>query len=124
MIRAYIAEDDPLDRKDVEMTFEESLPGHKPTFFENGETLIARLNEPPFPDYILLDMGMPVVDGFEVFSFLSKHRDEKLRNIPVLVMSSSKAHEEIVVEKGCSPVAFVRKPLSSNELLNALDAHL
>lgn len=52
----------------------------------NGEAALRRLEDPPPVDVILLDLTMPVMDGFE---FRRRAlQDDRLRDIPVIVMSA------------------------------------
>ena len=55
---------------------------------ENGKLALEELkNETNDFDLVLLDLYMPVMDGFELLSIMQE--DEKLREIPVVIMSSS-----------------------------------
>lgn len=63
----------------------------------------------PRPDLLLLDIRMPLMDGFEVMQALKA--DERLKSLPVIVMSTSEDNEGVrrMYELGCS--SYVRKPV-------------
>jgi len=66
------------------------------TFFEakNGENAITLLkNKPSSFDLIITDLHMPIMNGFEFLEKLKKNK--KLKNIPVVVMSSSKDRKDL-----------------------------
>jgi CheY-like chemotaxis protein len=70
------------------------------------------------PDAIVLDLMMPVMDGFEVLEALRSN--DRTANVPVLVLTAvlSDAVEERCISLGAS--SYLRKPFEPNELLEAL----
>ncbi len=92
---------------------------------ENGEVLLAMLKgngtRPYLPDLILLDLNMPLVNGYDVLKELKDN--QQLQSIPTVVITSShnKKDEALCVELGCR--AFFRKPYNLkgfNELANEI----
>lgn len=83
--------------------------GHKVELAENGRAALEALQLRPF-DLILLDIDMPVMDGFEVLEALL--RDPKLREIPVIMTSASDELDRVVkcVEMGAED--YLVKPLN------------
>ncbi len=89
-----VAEDNKSDRALLAKAFKDSSIPHKLTAVTNGEELMALLknrgenelqnNE---PDFLILDINMPEVNGFEVLKLIKA--DKKLRNIPVFILSVS-----------------------------------
>ena len=73
------------------------------------------------PDFVLLDIEMPRVDGFEVLERMS--RDERLRQIPVIVISSRSGEKHQTRAKDLGANAFVGKPYQDEKLLNILATH-
>jgi len=67
---------------------------------------------------ILLDLIMPDEDGFEILDYLK--RDEKLRDIPVLVVSAKNDRESIEASLRKGAVDYVVKPYSSEVLHNKI----
>jgi two-component system, chemotaxis family, response regulator Rcp1 len=63
----------------------------------------------PRPDLILLDLNMPRKNGQEVLAEIKA--DEKLKNIPVVILTTSKAEEDVVKAYGLSANCYVIKPV-------------
>ena len=74
------------------------------------------------PDIILMDLRMPVMDGYEAIKILKG--DSKLKNIPVIVLTASamKASENDITKIGSD--GYIRKPISRPELLAELKKYL
>ena len=69
------------------------------------------------PEAVLLDLRMPRVDGFGVLSALQA--DERTRQLPVIVMTSSVDDEDRLKAYQGGALAFVRKPLNYREFVRA-----
>ncbi len=74
------------------------------------------------PDLILLDIRMPVMDGFEVCGRLKASL--QTRNVPVMFISAATAAEEHVKCFRYGAVAFVNKPVTPEELLARVRTHV
>lgn len=90
--RILLVDDEPALREiyDVELT----RSGYEVLLATNGEEGLATIRR-EMPDAILLDLQMPVKDGFDVLRELS--RDERLKRIPVVILSN--ADEEASFKK-------------------------
>ena len=76
----------------------------------------------PVPDLILLDLNLPRKDGREVLAEIKK--DSKLTRIPVVILSSSKADEDIIKTYNLHANAYIIKPVDLNrfvEMMHVLD---
>lgn len=122
-----IAEDDPDDRYLLESALKDSniFEGFK--FIENGVLIMEHLNtlklqkeNNPLPDLILLDLNMPKKDGREVLKEIKS--DTILRQIPVVVFTTTKNENEIsrCYEMGAN--SYIVKPVSYHELIKVLKA--
>ena len=80
---------------------------------ENGKEVIETA-EKEKPDLILLDIMMPVVDGYEVARILKKNKDTK--DIIVAMISAKKEDQDVLkgIDKGA--VAYITKPFNPMEL--------
>ena len=76
----------------------------------------------PIPDLILLDLNLPRKDGREVLAEIKK--DPKLKHIPIVVLTTSKADEDIVKTYNLHANAYITKPVDLNrfvEIMHALE---
>jgi DNA-binding response OmpR family regulator len=124
--RILLIEDDP---KDVELTMtalEEYHLANEVVVAHDGEealdylyrrgTFAARSNDNPA--VLLLDLKLPKVDGLEVLQQVKS--DEKLRVIPVVVLTSSHEEKDMVASYRLGVNAYVVKPVDFHEFVNAI----
>ena len=114
-IEVLLVEDDPGD---VLMT-REALVGsklvHNLHVMDNGELAVEFLRQrgqyqdAPRPDLILLDLNLPRLDGREVLARIKG--DESLRQIPVVVLTTSDAEEDVLRSYDLHANAYVTKPV-------------
>ena len=85
---------------------------------ENGAVAIARLQEIERPDIILLDMMMPVMDGYETLGILKN--DDSLKQIPVIAVTARamKGDKEKCLEAGAWD--YLSKPIDLTILVDKL----
>jgi two-component system response regulator len=74
----------------------------------------------PTPDLILLDLNLPKVDGREILEEIK--RDERLGRIPVIVVTSSQAEEDVARSYRLHANAYVTKPIDPAVFLRAVNA--
>ena len=72
----------------------------------------------PNPDLILLDMHMPVMDGYQVLSEIVK--DEKLRHLPVVVLTTSYEAADILKMYGLRCNSYITKPVDFDKFVKAI----
>jgi len=72
------------------------------------------------PDLILLDLNMPRKDGREVLEDIKS--DDKLKTIPVIVMTISKAEEDILRSYKLHANAYIVKPIELNKFTNVVSS--
>ncbi len=72
----------------------------------------------PRPDLILLDLNLPRKDGREVLREVKE--DESLRMIPIVVLTTSKAEEDIVKSYSLHANCYVTKPLALQQFLEVV----
>ena len=127
-----LADDDPDDRALVrEALGEAGLPVDLRTV-NDGEELLEYLRgegryaagETPAPDLVLLDLNMPRMSGHEVLDAM--RADERLRAIPVIVLTTSSREDDVVRSYAAGGNSFITKPASFNclvEVMRALDRY-
>ena len=82
----------------------------------------GKFAEAPIPDIILLDLNLPRKDGREVLAEIKK--DPKLKHIPVIILTTSKADEDIIRTYNLHANAYITKPVDLNrfvEIIHALE---
>jgi len=121
------AEDDPEDRMLVEDAMEESRLANELHFVEDGEELMdylhrrgkyTELSNAPLPGLILLDLNMPKKDGREALGEIKA--DPNLRRIPIVVLTTSKAEEDILSSYDLGVSGFIIKPVTFESLVSIL----
>jgi len=110
-----VVEDDP-DSRDAFCALIQ-ITGHDAVGVENGEAALAFLRAHPPPSAIVLDMRMPVMDGWQFRQ--EQCGDPRLKDIPVLVVSAEERFKKPALASGVA--RFISKPIDPDELLLALD---
>jgi len=122
-----IADDDAEDRMLVKEALEESRLNNNIQFVENGEELLDYLHNRgkftdkdlyPTPGLILLDLNMPKKDGREALKEIKT--DDHLRMIPVVVLTTSKAEEDILRTYDLGVSSFITKPVTFTALVDVM----
>ena len=111
--RILVAEDDPVTRRFVVSLLTER--GYEVLVAEDGEHAIATATTAQ-PDLIVSDLVMPYRDGYEVLRAI--RTDERLKNIPVLILSMRDHEEDIVrgFEQGADE--YIVKPFNAREFVS------
>jgi len=107
--RILVVEDEEVLRDALEPLLEEE--GYEVSVAENGREALSRLHTESLPDIIVLDLKMPVMNGWE-FRTIQKD-DPKLGRIPVVAVSGDGSAQAAAV----SAQAFLRKPVDAKDLL-------
>lgn len=123
-IHILMADDDEDDRFMTKQAFEESKLKNTLHFAKDGEELMdylkqrGKFNEDnaPKPGLILLDLNMPKKDGRECLKEIKS--DEKLRHIPVIILTTSRDEGDILKSYDLGVNSFIVKPVTFHELLN------
>ncbi len=115
LVRILMAEDSPTDAELARQAFKNGKLLNELTIVKDGvEALQFLRKEGPYtnalrPDVILLDLNMPRKDGREVLAELKK--DQSLRTIPVVVLTTSEAEEDILHSYELQASCYVTKPV-------------
>jgi signal transduction histidine kinase len=91
-------------------------------FAMDGKQALDMLQDSPDYDLLLLDIRMPVLDGYEVCRIMK--RDDRYKEIPVIFLSASHETENIITAFDTGGVDYVTKPFNANELLARVNTHL
>ena len=127
LITILMADDDPDDRLLTEEALLESHLLNDLYFVENGEELLDYLyqrgqysdpGKAPRPGVILLDLNMPKKDGREALEEIKA--DPSLRQIPIVILTTSKAEEDIYRTYDLGASSFITKPVTFESLVEVM----
>lgn len=93
--------------------------GYEVQWFTTGSTVAARI-ELAIPDLVILDAGLPDIDGFTLCRWLR----EQHRELPIILVTARDADIDIVVGLDAGATDYVTKPFSMTVLLARVRAHL
>ncbi len=123
-IAVLLVEDDPGDVLLIREAFEHNKVHNDLSVAGDGVEALAFLRregeyaDAQRPDLILLDLNLPRKDGREVLSVVKE--DEDLRSIPVVVLTTSEAEEDIVKSYNLHAIAYVSKPVDFDRFIEVV----
>ncbi|MEA1870758.1 MAG: response regulator [Candidatus Bipolaricaulota bacterium] len=120
-MKVLVVEDDANDVTIIRRAMLKSDVKCELSFAENGEEALAFLHrkekfeDAPRPDLILLDLRLPGggIDGLEVLAEIKQ--DDKLRRIPVIVLTGSTREEDMVRAYDSGAASYMTKPVDSRD---------
>ena len=124
IIDILIVEDNPGDARLAQEALKESKIKNQLHIVNDGmeatDFLFKRNNykDAPSPDLIILDLNLPKKDGREVLAEIKA--DENLKRIPVVILTISKAEEDIMKSYDLHANCFITKPLDLNKFLEVV----
>jgi CheY-like chemotaxis protein len=118
-IAVLLVEDDPGDVVLIQEAFEHNKVRNRLHVVGDGVEAMQFLRESgERPDLILLDLNLPRKDGREVLAEVKG--DDDLRSIPVVVLTTSKAEEDILRSYDLHANAYVTKPVDFNRFIEVV----
>ena len=123
-IEILLVEDDPGDVLMTKEAFEHNKVRNTLTVVADGVSALEYLRkegehaDAPTPDLVLLDLNLPRMDGREVLQALKA--DERLRSIPVVVLTTSEAEEDVVRSYALHANAYVTKPVDFDAFITVV----
>ncbi|MBN2555670.1 MAG: response regulator [Anaerolineales bacterium] len=121
MVEILLVEDNPGDVRLTQEALKDGKIQNNLNVVSDGEEAMRFLRrEPPFeacpmPDLILLDLNLPRKDGREVLADVKK--DESLKRIPVVVLTTSEAEEDILRTYDLHANCYVTKPVELDQFI-------
>ena len=119
-----MADDDPDDRAMTQEALRESRVANELRFVEDGERLMSYLHrregyeDAPRPGLILLDLNMPRKDGREALAEIKA--DPGLRRIPVVILTTSRAEEDMLRGYDLGAASYISKPVTFDRLVELM----
>ncbi|WP_306053887.1 response regulator [Natronococcus wangiae] len=117
-----LVEDNPGDVRLIQEAFSESEGDHALHVAATGGDALEWLNERARdpdrsnPDLVLLDLNLPGTDGYDVLEAIRGH--SKLRRLPVVVLTSSNASEDVEKCYRTHANAYLTKPIDTGVLVS------
>ncbi len=125
-VKILLVEDNPGDVVLTREGLEEAKLANRLFVAEDGADALAFLrqegehHDAPRPDLIMLDLNLPGVDGREVLAAIKG--DDDLKRIPVVVLTSSQAEEDVVRSYGLHANAYMTKPVNLEKFMQIVRA--
>ena len=123
-IDVLLVEDDPGDVLMTREAFTENKVANRLAVVSDGVSAMEYLRkqgehlEAPTPDLVLLDLNLPRMDGREVLAAMKS--DETLRSIPVVVLTTSEAEEDVLRSYSLHANAYVTKPVDFERFIDVV----
>ncbi|WP_433181283.1 response regulator [Actinoallomurus sp. CA-150999] len=123
-IEVLLVEDDPGDVVLTKEAFDDTGVRNKLSIVSDGEEAMRFLRregdytDAPRPDLVLLDLNLPRMDGRQVLGEIKA--DETLRTIPVVVLTTSEAEEDILRSYRLHANAYVTKPVDLDQFIRVV----
>ena len=128
-ITILVCDDDADDRALTKLALEGARIANTLRFVEDGTQVLDYLYQrgtfdgetgsAPRPGLILMDLNMPNIDGREALRIIKD--DPSLRDIPVVVLTSSRLGKDAVESHELGVTAFLQKPVTLSGLLEAMN---
>ncbi len=122
--RILLAEDNELNQEIATAILGEA--GFTIDVAENGQLAVDMLqkSEPGFYQLVLMDVQMPVMNGYEAATRIRQMEDKALSSIPILAMTANAFEEDKKEALKCGMNGHIAKPIDVNTLLETLDRML
>ena len=124
LVEILLVEDNPGDADLIMEVLEDSKIRNRMYVAEDGEEAMnflykkGEFSDSPTPDLILLDLNLPRKDGREVLAEIKD--DPKLRRIPVVVLTTSKAEEDIIKSYDLHANSYISKPVDIDQFIRVI----
>lgn len=118
MARVLVVDDEPAIRFFAQLNLE--LAGHEVLEAGDGAAALAAVERDP-PDVVVLDVMLPGVDGFAILERLKSSPDEDVRTVPVVLLTALDGDEHEARGAIEGAIRHLRKPVTPEELLAAVD---
>jgi chemotaxis family two-component system response regulator Rcp1 len=123
-IEILLVEDNPGDAELAREALEGCKLHNRLHVVDDGEKAMAFLRQQspyadmPRPDLILLDLNLPRKDGREVLAEVKA--DDTLKRIPVVILTSSRAEEDVLKSYNLHANCYITKPMDLNQFLHVV----
>ncbi|MGC2660033.1 MAG: response regulator [Bryobacteraceae bacterium] len=124
-VEILLVEDSPSDVRLIREAIKETTPAIHISVARDGVEAMDHLRgcvrgQSPWPDLILLDLNLPRMNGREVLAEVKS--DPRLKQIPVVVMTSSHSDEDIAAAYSLNANCYVTKPLELDQYIGIVQS--
>ena len=125
-IEILLIEDNPGDIRLTQEALRDNKVRNSMIVAQDGAEAMAILRregqyaDSPRPDLILLDLNLPKIDGREVLRRIKD--DNELRHIPVVILTTSRAEQDVLKAYGLHANCYVAKPLELEQFMEVVRA--
>ncbi len=125
-INILLVEDNPGDVRLIMEAFKNAEVYNNIQVQMDGESAVQFLlrqgeyKDAPHPDLILLDLNLPKKDGREVLDIIKK--DENLKHIPVVILTTSTAEEDIIDTYNKHANSYITKPVDLDQFFQVVES--
>jgi len=123
-IEILMVEDNPVDVLVTREALKQGRIMNNLSVAEDGEEALdflfrtGQFSAAPRPDLILLDLNLPRKDGREILTELKNNPD--LRSIPVVILTTSQAEEDVLRSYDCGANCFIVKPVDLEQFTSTI----
>ena len=118
-IRILLVDDDTDDQLYFIDALKEVDAGAVCKVANNGDEALQKIEIPPPPDLIFMDLNMPIMNGYECLTVLKK--ESRFKNIPVVIFTTSRNIQDVEKSKELGASLFFTKPTNFQVFCNKLD---
>lgn len=122
-----VIDDDEISNLITQNVLKDIVDESRIKFFKSGFEALKYLESISStyiaPELILLDIDMPLLDGFEFISKLRSLNYKHLRNIPIAILSNSDHPYDVINSKNAGIKDYLLKPLNKEKITGVLDAY-
>ncbi len=123
-IDILLVEDNPGEVRLTQEIFKESKVRNNLMVVDNGADALGFLRrqgshrDAPRPDLILLDLNLPKMDGRELLAEIKE--DPELKRIPVVILTTSKAEEDVLKTYNLHANCYISKPIGLEQFVKVV----
>lgn len=122
-IEIFLVEDAAEDVDLVKEVLEEAKFPHHLTVVHNGQDAVLTLKkmrrtQAPLPEVIIMDLNLPRKSGVDALKEIKQ--DDQLKNIPVIIFTTSQFSEDILEKHSIDFRCYIKKSVNFHELIDAL----
>ena len=119
-IRILLAEDNEINREIATMLLEDA--GFQLDSVENGQEAVEKIrsSRPGYYAAVLMDIQMPVMNGYEATAEIRKLDNPKLARIPIIAMTANAFSEDIKAAEDAGMNGHIAKPIDVQQMMTTL----